>query len=142
MDAAQAIGLEEGRPGPLGFRRSTYSLHPVENLVPQPANPLRVRRNEPQAGAARKRLAHPHALSDPERLGRCRDLPHRTVLGLRSESNRLRQQCPAITQGAKQGKTRNQNTDDHGRTYVRIRVRWLDAAFVSGRPCRWRLTAP
>ncbi len=110
-------GLEEGRPGAVGLDLGADRLEPVEHAVPERAHALRIGRDQPQGGAARHRLAQPHAPHDPERLGRRGDLPHHLLPArLGREGDRLRQQRPTVAQPREQLEAGVEDADDHTNT--------------------------
>jgi hypothetical protein len=73
--AAQPAGLEEGLAGALGLDLGADpGLEAAEGSLPGPLGLLGVRRDQRELGAARERLAQPHAGADAEPLGRSRHL--------------------------------------------------------------------
>ena len=93
MDAREPAGLEERLSRAIRFHARADALEPVEQLAPHGPHAVGIGRHEAQAGAARERLAEPHAGLHAERLGGRRHLPyHLRPSSLGSQSNRLRQE--------------------------------------------------
>ena len=114
VQAVEAGGLEEGRPGAVGLDLGADRLEPVEHAVPERAHALGIGRDQPQRRAARHRLAQPHPPHDPERLGRGGDLPHHLLAArLGRERDRLGQQRPPVPQRRKQLEAGVEDADDH-----------------------------
>jgi len=115
VQAQQATGVEAHEPGPLGLDRCPDRLEADQQPLPGIGHARRVRSDERQLGATRKRLAQAHSGMDPEGLRGERDLAHLLDLpGLGRKCGGALQELGTIAGSGRQLKTRDQYTDDHG----------------------------
>ena len=111
-------------PGAAGSTAAPIPSSARQHRLPRARRALRVGRDQPQARAARERLADPHPGLDAERLRRPRDLTHDLrAVRLRCQRERLPQQLAPGPHRRQQLESGDEDADDHNRTYVRIRVK-------------------
>ena len=102
----------------------TDRLQANEQPLPEVGNALWVRWNERQLRTSGQRFPQSHPWMKAERLGGERDLTH--LLGttrLWRERGRPLEQLGAIAGGDREGKARDENTDDHDANICSHRLR-------------------
>ncbi len=121
VQAAQGGGVEVRLARRRRLDRGPDPLQPGQHRLPCARRALRVGRDQPQARAARERLADPHPGVDAERLRGPRDLSHDLrPVWLRRQRERLPQQLAPGAHRRQQLESGDEDADDHNRTYVRM----------------------
>jgi hypothetical protein len=113
VQPSQPARVEAGEAWVAGLDQRSGRLQPAQDALPRVGGADRIGGYEGQARAARERFAQAHPRMDPERLGRCRDLPHELLAPrLGRQRRRLLHQPRARTYGDGELESRQKYADD------------------------------